>query len=325
MKHRRVEDAGRSHLGNRTLRPLNSTKDGLIVKRHRIAGAGVNPALLEPAHYQIAVGDNQRKEKITVGSLGEPRRRCKPAVLEKVLIFAGNLLAFLKKGGQLGQLREPDRRLQFGHPEIMPQLDMVILLIRIFALRSDDFHSLCKFRIIGKYHSAFDGRYHLRCMKAGGGDESVTQGWPAIKAGSDALGAVDIMGKIFHAAEAVIEPAAAAAPAPSTAADVNVPPAATASASASKAAAPAAPVDVDATLTAMAAGKGGGGNWRTSIVDLLKLLDLDPSLAARKQLAVELSVHAGADGSAEENIALHKAVMQKLAENGGVVPDSLKG
>src|SRR4051812_4313499 len=49
------------------------------------------------------------------------------------------------------------------------------------------------------------------------------------------------------------------------------------------------PVDVEAILTALAAGKGGGGNWQTSIVDLLKLLDLDSSLAARKELATELS------------------------------------
>jgi uncharacterized protein DUF3597 len=83
-------------------------------------------------------------------------------------------------------------------------------------------------------------------------------------------------------------------------------------------------VDVDAVLTQLAASKGGGGNWRTSIVDLLKLLDLDSSLSARKELANELNVHAGPDGSAEQNIALHKAVMQKLAENGGKVPDSLR-
>jgi hypothetical protein len=54
------------------------------------------------------------------------------------------------------------------------------------------------------------------------------------------------------------------------------------------------------------------------------LLDLDSSLGARKELAEELNVRVGADGSAEENIALHKAVMQKLAENGGKVPESLK-
>ena len=70
--------------------------------------------------------------------------------------------------------------------------------------------------------------------------------------------------------------------------------------------------------------KGGGGNYQTSIVDLLKLLDLDSSLTARKELADELGVHVGEDGSAEENIALHKAVMAKLAENGGVVPDNLR-
>ena len=89
-------------------------------------------------------------------------------------------------------------------------------------------------------------------------------------------------------------------------------------------AAPAASVDVEAVLVDLAASKGGGGNWRTSIVDLLKLLDLDSSLAARKELAEELTVHAGEHGSAEQNIALSKAVWQKLAENGGQVPASLR-
>jgi len=83
-------------------------------------------------------------------------------------------------------------------------------------------------------------------------------------------------------------------------------------------------VDVEAVLSQLATKKGGGGNWRTSIVDLLKLLDLDSSLSARKELANDLNVHAGADGSAEQNIALQKAVMAKLAENGGKVPDSLR-
>lgn len=84
-------------------------------------------------------------------------------------------------------------------------------------------------------------------------------------------------------------------------------------------------VDVEATLAQLATKKpGGGGNWRTSIVDLLKLLDLDSSLQARKTLADELNVHTGADGTAEQNIALQKAVMAKLAENGGKVPDSLR-
>ena len=81
-----------------------------------------------------------------------------------------------------------------------------------------------------------------------------------------------------------------------------------------------AEVDVEAILVSLAAQKGGDSNWRTSIVDLLKTLDLDSSLAARKELAGELNVHAGADGTAEQNIALHRAVVQKLEENGGKVP-----
>ncbi|WP_101926724.1 MULTISPECIES: DUF3597 family protein [Luteimonas] len=87
---------------------------------------------------------------------------------------------------------------------------------------------------------------------------------------------------------------------------------------------PAEPVDVEAVLREMAEAKGGSSDWRRSIVDLLKLLDLDSSLDARKELAAELDVDAGAHGSAEQNIALHKAVMRKLAENGGKVPDDLK-
>jgi hypothetical protein len=83
-------------------------------------------------------------------------------------------------------------------------------------------------------------------------------------------------------------------------------------------------VDVDEVLANMASKKGGGGNYRESIVDLLKLLDLDSSLTARKELAKELNVNAGAHGSAEQNIALQKAVMQKVAENGGKVPESMK-
>jgi hypothetical protein len=65
-------------------------------------------------------------------------------------------------------------------------------------------------------------------------------------------------------------------------------------------------------------------NWRQSIVDLMKLLDLDSSLAARKQLAQELGYTGALDGSAEMNIWLHKQVMAKLMESGGTVPDSLK-
>jgi len=83
-------------------------------------------------------------------------------------------------------------------------------------------------------------------------------------------------------------------------------------------------VDVEQVLENMAKQKGGGGNWRTSIVDLLKMLDIDSSLEARKELAQELGVNAGAHGSAEQNIALQKAVWRELAKNGGRVPDSLR-
>jgi Domain of unknown function (DUF3597) len=83
-------------------------------------------------------------------------------------------------------------------------------------------------------------------------------------------------------------------------------------------------VDIDAVLSQLASKKGGGGNYRESIVDLLKLLDLDSSMNARKELAQELGVNAGAHGSAEQNIALHKAVLRKLEENGGKVPESMK-
>jgi hypothetical protein len=83
-------------------------------------------------------------------------------------------------------------------------------------------------------------------------------------------------------------------------------------------------VDVGAVLSQLASQKGGGGNYQQSIVDLLKLLDLDSGITARKELAQELNVHAGEAGSAEQNIALHKAVMRKLAENGGKVPESMK-
>jgi len=87
----------------------------------------------------------------------------------------------------------------------------------------------------------------------------------------------------------------------------------------------AAPVDVEAVLVSMAELKGAAaGNWRTSIVDLLKLLGLESSLEARKELAQELGVNAGPHGSAEQNMALSKAVWRKLAENGGLVPDSLR-
>jgi hypothetical protein len=65
-------------------------------------------------------------------------------------------------------------------------------------------------------------------------------------------------------------------------------------------------------------------NWRTSIVDLLKLLGLDSSLDARKELASELRYSGNTEDSSAMNIWLHREVMKKLAENGGKVPDALK-
>ncbi len=132
-----------------------------------------------------------------------------------------------------------------------------------------------------------------------------------------------ILDKIFHLGSG----AAAAAPTPTASIQPQQSTGATQPAMATGATPPAQrlqSVDVEAVLTKLASTKGGGGNWKTSIVDLLKMLDLDSSLSARKQLAQELNVHAGADGSAEQNIALSKAVMQQLADNGGKVPDSLR-
>jgi hypothetical protein len=90
--------------------------------------------------------------------------------------------------------------------------------------------------------------------------------------------------------------------------------------------APAAapPVDVEAVLTNLAQQRSETLNWRASIVDLMKLLNLDSSLAARKQLAQELHFSGDMNDSAQMNVWLHKQVMTKLAENGGKVPDDLK-
>ena len=87
---------------------------------------------------------------------------------------------------------------------------------------------------------------------------------------------------------------------------------------------PAEPVDVVAVLTAMAAKNPQKLNWRVSIVDLMKLLDLDSSLENRKALAKELGYAGDGNDSAAMNIWLHKQVMKELAANGGKVPAELK-
>jgi len=102
-----------------------------------------------------------------------------------------------------------------------------------------------------------------------------------------------------------------------------------ATATAAAAAAPAAPVaipvvDVVARLEGLAASQREKLNWKVSIVDLLKLLGLDSTFAARKELATELGCPASEMGdSARMNMWLHKTVLQKIAENGGNVPKQL--
>ena len=121
-----------------------------------------------------------------------------------------------------------------------------------------------------------------------------------------------IFDKIFHRTEAPAQPAgttATAAPAPGAG---TVP------------GTPAQQVDVEAVLNGLAAKNPQKLNWRTSIVDLMKLLDLDSSLQERKDLATELGYTGATDGSAEMNLWLHKQVMNKLAANGGKVPADLK-
>ena len=99
-------------------------------------------------------------------------------------------------------------------------------------------------------------------------------------------------------------------------------PATTASAPAP--AAPSAPIDVDAVLTQRAATHHEHLDWKHSIVDLLKALDLDSSLAARKQLATELHYSGDEDDTAAMNIWLNKEVIAELEKNGGKVPEDLR-
>lgn len=118
-----------------------------------------------------------------------------------------------------------------------------------------------------------------------------------------------IMSKIFGHAEAATPATSAATPA-----------AADAAAPAAAATAAAAPVDVDAVLSGLAAKAGQPLNYKTSIVDLLKLLGLDSSLQSRKELASELHYSGSTDDTATMNVWLIKQVYAELAKNGGKVP-----
>ena len=111
----------------------------------------------------------------------------------------------------------------------------------------------------------------------------------------------------------------------------NAPAAPTTTGAAAPAAPTAAPapaamdqVDVEAILNSKLQASGQQLNWRSSIVDLLKLLDLDSSLQSRKELAAELHYTGDTSDSASMNIWLHRQVMNKLAANGGKVPADLK-
>lgn len=104
-----------------------------------------------------------------------------------------------------------------------------------------------------------------------------------------------------------------AAPTPAPAAPAPAPAPAAAPAAAPAPAAPAAKIDVNAVLTQKAAEKGQPLNWQTSIVDLMKVLDLDPSRENRTSLAHELGYTGDTNDSATMNVWLHKKVMENLA------------
>ncbi len=123
-----------------------------------------------------------------------------------------------------------------------------------------------------------------------------------------------ILSKIFPSNHpAVTQATAPAAPAASTSAAAPASPAAA-----------APPVDVESVLNDMAKKNPEKLNWHTSIVDLMKLVGMDSSLSARKELAQELNYTGNTNDSASMNIWLHKQVMRKIAENGGKLPADMK-
>ncbi|MBR0882527.1 3-oxoacyl-ACP reductase-like protein [Bradyrhizobium japonicum] len=125
-----------------------------------------------------------------------------------------------------------------------------------------------------------------------------------------------IMGAIFGSHPASAAPAGSA---PSGSAPASAAPGGSA-----PAAAPMATVDVAAIVDKLVAAQKEKLEWRTSIVDLMKALDIDSSLAARKDLAKELGYSGDMNDSASMNVWLHKQVMSKLAANGGKLPPEIK-
>jgi 3-oxoacyl-ACP reductase-like protein len=147
-------------------------------------------------------------------------------------------------------------------------------------------------------------------------------------------GAMSIFSSIVSAIFGSSAQAKPAAPTASAAPSAPAPSASTPSAAqtttaasapaASAAAARISKAEVEALIAGIAAKRGGKYNWQQSIVDLMKLLDLDSGLGARKELAQEPGYKGALDGSAEMNVWLQKQVMDKLAESGGKVPESFK-
>jgi Domain of unknown function (DUF3597) len=134
---------------------------------------------------------------------------------------------------------------------------------------------------------------------------------------------MSIFGKIMSAIFGTKADAATASGGTATS-PASSPAAAPSGGSSSASAAPAQSVDVAPILDKAVAAKGEKLAWRTSIVDLMKALDIDSSLAARKELAKELGYTGDTNDSASMNIWLHKQVMTKLAANGGKLPSDVK-
>ena len=134
----------------------------------------------------------------------------------------------------------------------------------------------------------------------------------------------NLMSKIFsHSSVATVttggaSAAPAAAPSPASAQPAAAPPKAAP-------AGPAKPVDIAAILDGLAAKNPEKLDWQKSIVDLMKLVGMDSSFKARKQLAQELNYTGDPNDSASMNVWLHKQVLIKIAENGGKVPQELLG
>lgn len=136
-----------------------------------------------------------------------------------------------------------------------------------------------------------------------------------------------IMSKVFGSGHPAATPPAGSDAPPTAPASPTPPPDAPASTPAPTGSAPAGggqSVDVAEVLDGMAGHAGQKLDWRHSIVDLMKLLGMDSSLSARKELAGELHYSGDTNDSASMNIWLHKQVMTKFAENGGKLPSDLQ-